>query len=92
MKLKKPKQIYPIVEILWEDITSQENGWIKGAHQISIEPALVTSVGYLVVDDPNYIVYASDLDQDGTTNGRTQIPRANVKQIRIMRKVRNVKV
>ena len=88
-KLKKPKQIYPIVEVLWEDISQQDGGWIKPGHN-GIEPCLMTSVGYLVTDTPEYIVYASDLAQDGTTNGRTQVPRANVRSMKIIRKVRNV--
>ena len=90
-KLKKPKQIFPIVEVLWEDITSQDGGWIKPGHD-NIDPCMMTSVGYLVMDTPAYIVYASDLAEDGTTNGRTQVPRANVKQIKILRKVRNAKI
>ena len=90
-KLKQPKQIYPIALILWEDITSQDGGWIKPGHD-NIDPCMMTSVGYLVMDTPAYIVYASDLAEDGTTNGRTQVPRANVKQIKILRKVRNAKV
>lgn len=85
-KPKEPKQIYPIVKILWEDISEQSGGWIKPGHE-GIEPCLMTSIGYLVAETPDYIVYASDLAQDGTTNGRTQIPRSNVKYIKLIRKV-----
>ena len=83
-KLKNPKQIYPIALIIWEDITEQGGGWVKDH---PLEPCLMASVGYLLVDQPDYIVYASDLAQDGTTNGRTQVPRVNVKSIKILRKV-----
>ena len=85
-KLKNPKQIYPIVKITWEDITEQGGGWVKDH---PLEPCLMSSVGYLIVDQPDYIVYASDLAQDGTTNGRTQVPRVNVKDIQVLRKVPN---
>lgn len=83
-KLKTPKQIFPIALITWEDITEQSGGWVKDH---PIEPCLMSSVGYLIVDQPDYIVYASDLAQDGTTNGRTQVPRVNVKSVKILRKV-----
>lgn len=87
-KLKKPKQIFPIALIIWEDITEQSGGWVKDH---PLEPCLMSSVGYLLVDQPDYIVYASDLAQDGTTNGRTQVPRVNVKEIKILKKVQSDK-
>ena len=86
MKTKKTKQIYPIVEIVWEDIEAQDGGWIKPGHT-DIVPCLMSSIGYLVLDNDQYVVYASDLAQDGTTNGRTQVPRANVKSIKVIKKV-----
>ena len=84
--IKKPKQIYPIAEIIWEDIETQDGGWIKPGHA-EIIPCLMSSIGYLVLENDQYIVYASDLAQDGTTNGRTQVPKANVKSIRILKKI-----
>lgn len=79
---------YPIVEIVWEDIGSP-SGWIKPGHDsITTDPVLITSVGYLVMDTPEYIVYASDVAHDGDINGRTQVPRGNVKKIKILRKVK----
>ena len=87
-KNKEPKQIYPIVRVVWEDITEQSGGWVKDH---PLEPCLMSSVGYLIVDQPDYVVYASDLAQDGTTNGRTQVPRVNVKSIKILKKVPSVK-
>ena len=88
MKIKIPKQIFPIVEILWEDIFGQDTGWIKPGHN-EIESCIISSVGYLVVDTKDYIVYASDLDKDGETNGRTQIPKVNIKHIKVLRKAKN---
>ena len=88
-KNKEPKQIYPIVRVVWEDITEQSGGWVKDH---PLEPCLMSSVGYLIVDQPDYLVYASDLAQDGTTNGRTQVPRVNVRSIKVLRKVPHVKL
>ena len=84
--MKGPKQIYPVVMVVWEDIEGQDGGWIKPGHA-DIVPCLMSSVGYLVLDTEDYIVYASDLAQDGTTNGRTQVPKGNVKSIRVLKKV-----
>ena len=88
-KNKEPKQIYPIVQVVWEDIMAQDGGWVKDH---PLEPCLMSSVGYLIVDQPDYLVYASDLAQDGTTNGRTQVPRVNVRSIKVLRKVPHVKL
>ena len=84
-----PKPLkYPIVEIVWEDIGSP-SGWIKPGHDsITTDPVLITSVGYLVMDTQEYIVYASDVANDGDINGRTQVPRSNVKKIKVLRKVK----
>ena len=86
MTMKKPKQLYPIAEIIWEDIETQDGGWIKPGHA-EIVPCLMTSICYLILDNDQYLVYASDLAQDGTTNGRTQVPKSNVKSIKILKKV-----
>ena len=84
--MKKTKQIYPIVEITWEDIEAQDGGWIKPGHT-DIVPCLMSSIGYLVLDMDQYVVYASDLAQDGTTNGRTQVPKSNVKSIKVIKAI-----
>lgn len=81
-----PKQIYPIVQIVWEDILGEDGGWIKPGHN-DIVPCLVSSVGYLVLDNENYVVYASDLAHDGETNGRTQVPKSNVKFMKVLKAV-----
>lgn len=88
MTKKKPLHKYPIVEIVWEDIGSPA-GWIKPGHDsITSDPILITSVGYLVMDTPEYIVYASDVANDGDINGRTQVPKGNVKKIKVLRKIK----
>jgi len=91
--MKKPN--FPIVEIVWEDITAHEKeiGWVNPKdlpHEI--KPCLISSVGYLLVDNASYVVYASDVAADGETNDRTQIPKSNVKSIKVLRKVPSEKV
>jgi hypothetical protein len=79
-----------MAEIVWEDITGHEGGW-EARDKVKIESADVHSIGFLIVDNPDYIVYASDVDENGLTNGRTQVPRANVKYLKIFRKVPSAK-
>ena len=47
---------------------------------------MVLSVGFLIVDEPEHIIIAQDVDDNGGHNGRTQIPRGMVKQMKILRK------
>ena len=84
--MKKFKQLYPIVLIVWEDIELQDGGWIKHGH-VDVTPCLMTSVGYLIHNDDNYLIYASDLAEDGTTNGRTQVPKGLVKSVKVLRDI-----
>jgi hypothetical protein len=50
---------------------------------------MVLSVGFLVVDTPDHIIIAQDIDEDGSHNGRTQIPRGMVRKMRMLRKKDN---
>lgn len=80
---------YSIVQIVWEDIFSPDGGWIRPEKaNEELKPCLITSVGYLIAENPDYILYASDLADDGTANGVTQIPRSNVKSVKVLRKAR----
>lgn len=90
--VKLPKQKYPIVQIIWEDIYSPDSGWIK-PESVSehAKPCLISSVGYLIPCDEMYLMYASDIADDGTANGVTQVPKSNVKVLKILRKVPSVK-
>ena len=86
---KLPKQKYPIVLLVWEDIYSPDKGWIKPekAHE-EAAPCLISSVGYLISDTSDYVFYASDIADDGTANGVTQVPRGNVRHMKVIRNVK----
>lgn len=77
-------QLYPIVEVVWEDCTSLEDDWVK--EDEGIKPALVLSVGFLVQQTKTHIIIAQDTDEDGYKNGRSQIPRGMVKHIKVLKK------
>jgi hypothetical protein len=83
-KLKRPEQHYDMVEVIWDDAAGFRDGWKDKTDPI--EPQLALSAGFLIVDDVDHIILASDTDERGAHNGRTQIPRGMVKSIRIMRK------
>lgn len=83
MAPKRPKQLFPLVEIVWDDAAAHENGW---SNVVTTEPQLVLTVGFLIYCKRDYVVIASDVDEDGGHNGRTQIPRGMVKSMRVLRK------
>ena len=83
-KLRRPEQHYDMVEVVWDDAAGFRDGWKDKTDPI--EPQLALSVGFLIVDAPDHIILASDTDERGAHNGRTQIPRGMVKRIKILRK------
>lgn len=84
MKIKRPTQHYPLVEVVWEDAAGLKHGWT--AKHEKVEPYIALSVGFLIVDIPDQIIIAQDTDGEGSHNGRTQIPRGMVKRIKVLRK------
>lgn len=93
MKLKRPIQKYPLVEVLWDDATHLEHGW-KTAEEFKLEalhPEIVLSVGFLIAETPDHVVLAMDVDKEGQHNQRGQIPRSMVKLMRVIRKAEQPK-
>lgn len=88
-KVKRPKQHYPLVEIIWNDASDLVGGWAKEIEED--EPALALSVGFLVKQTQEHVIIALDTDSDGHHNGRSQIPRGMVKKMRVLRKKDEVK-
>lgn len=84
MSTKRPKQHYDVVEIIWDDASGIRHGWT--AKSESVDPYLALSVGFLIRDGQDHIIIAQDTDTEGSSNGRSQIPRGMVKKIRVLRK------
>lgn len=81
---------FDLVEVTWDDASSLEHGWVDPAEE-KVVPQLVKTVGFLIREEPDYIVIASTTD--GTwVNGRFQIPRGMVKAMKPLRKKRKPKV
>lgn len=88
MKVKRPFQTYPIVEVWWDDATNLQMGW-KDKKEFETDAnkmEVVLSVGFLVHESPSHIVLAMDLDREGQHNQRGQIPRAMIKKMKVLRK------
>lgn len=83
-KLKRPEQHYDMVEVIWDDAAGFKDGWKDKPDPI--EPQLALSVGFVIVDTTDHIILASDTDDRGAHNGRTQIPRGMVRKIKVLRK------
>ena len=81
----RPKQPYPMVEVIWDDAAGHDDQWAQG-EDFPVKPELVISVGFLVLKNNKYIVIAQDIDADGKHNGRTQIPRGMVKKMKVLRR------
>lgn len=93
MKVKRPTQTYSLVEVIWDDAAALTHGW-KTKEEFdkeSVIPELMISVGFLIKETPEHIIIAMDVDRDGGSNQRSQIPRSMVKNIRIIRKADEIK-
>lgn len=73
-----------MVEVIWDDAAGLRHGWMDRLE--TPKPQLALSVGFLVVDNNQHIIIATDTDADGGHNGRTQIPRGMVRRLKILRK------
>lgn len=88
MIIKRPKQTFTLVEVIWDDAAAMTHGW-KTKEEFdkeSVIPELMISVGFLIKETPDHIIIAMDIDRDGGSNQRSQIPRSMVKKIKVLRK------
>lgn len=85
--MKKPKQNWDLVEVVWDDASGLRHGWEDKVEKL--EPALCLSVGFLIYENTDHIIIAMDIDQEGNHNGRSQIPRGMIKNIRVLRRKAN---
>ena len=80
---------YDLCLVQWEDAAGLRDGW-KASHE-KPSPYIALSSGWLIHDGPDQIVIAQDTDEEGSHNGRTQIPRGMVKHIKVLRKAASSK-
>lgn len=89
-KPRRPKQMYDLVEVIWDDAAGLRDGW-TASHE-KVEPYIALSVGFLIQDTTDHILIAQDTDENGSHNGRTQIPKGMVKKMKVLRKKDTPKV
>jgi hypothetical protein len=93
VKIKRPKQAFPLVEVIWDDASTLAGTW-KSKEEFEKElltPQLMLSYGFLIKETDDYIVIAMDLDNEGGHASRSQIPKGMVKKMRVIRKADSVK-
>lgn len=77
---KKALEEYPLVDVRWTDSCSDGN-W-RYTSDIGEETTDITTVGYIVKDEENYIVIAQSLCKDPKLVCNTMaIPRGCIKEI-----------
>lgn len=69
---------YPLVEIFWDDAEAGI-GWEEAPKDI--KPAIAITVGFLVTETKDHVMIASSYD-DKNTNGRLQIPKGMIKNMK----------
>lgn len=82
--IERPRQPFDMALVLWDDATELDAGWTDEIEEV--EPHIAMSVGFIIKSTRSHIVLAMDIDKDGLHNGRAQIPRGMVKDIKILRK------
>ena len=81
---KKFKEPYPYVEVWWSDAASLDAGWLE-SHEWAKEKKghqIVCSRGWLIEETEDFIFYCCDVGPKGETNGRGQILKKMVLEIR----------
>jgi len=74
---------FPLVEIRWDDAETS-GGW-EQATDLAPKHAEAITVGFLVAETADHVVIANTVGEDGSTNGRIQIPSKMILKRRTMR-------
>lgn len=69
------------VRVEWVDIQAHGGAAWKRIGKVKPDPAHVTSVGWLVYEDGEYIVLAQDVSKDGYASGLATYPRGCIRAI-----------
>lgn len=77
---------FPLLEILWDDAATS-HGW-EQANDIKPEVEIAVTVGFLVKETAEHVVIASTVGEDGSCNGRIQVPKKMIRKRRTIRKAK----
>lgn len=65
---------FKLLEIKWDD-ASFDDGWEADKDKEELTPQVAISVGFLIRETKDHLLLASTHDEEGSTNGRFQIPK-----------------
>lgn len=63
--------------ITWKDAGGETDGWLDPA-DIEDDNAVIQSIGWVVKETEANVTLAMDLAEDGTTHGRSRIPKGMI--------------
>ena len=70
-----------LVALIWEDIAPHDGSWVERT-SVKPQPAIMESVGWLILDDNKYVILAQDLDfKDDMVAGLATYPRGCVQSL-----------
>ena len=70
---------YPLVVIEWEDITGNSEPWFTVQDALDLEPARMTTVGWLISDQADFIIISSTLGDKEEAGDINCIPKSVIK-------------
>lgn len=77
---------FDLVRLEWDDAQT-DTGWLDHG-EIETGTALAITIGFLVKETAEHVVVASTVGEDGSTNGRIQIPKKMILKRRVIRKAK----
>lgn len=75
---------YDLELVQWNDAAGLRHGWLDRSDPLV--PQLALSCGFVIKETADHLMIASDVDDNGAHNGRTQIPKGMVMSRKILRK------
>ena len=72
---------YKIVRLEWADITGNSEPWYTIEDALELEPAHMTTIGWLIADNPDYIIISSTLGTKKEASDINCIPKSAIKSI-----------
>ena len=82
MSEDKVYERYKIVLVEWEDITSNTDPWLYLSDALDLEPAQMTTVGWLVEDREESIILISSIGDNKEVGDINCIPKSVIKDMR----------
>ena len=72
---------YKIIKVEWEDITGNTEPWLLIEDALELEPARMTTIGWLISDKPDWITVSSTLGTKKEVSDLNCIPRSAIKNL-----------